>query len=204
MASLTKPTVLLGIGTATLLYGFVALIDGWLLVLVSRRMGVFFALGLEGMVGIAALILVANAVRGSLRAIRESSRPHVCNYSAFSGLIVYVAAGLLLLLPGFASDAVGLAALVPPVRWLLGRLIQRNLRDEIELAHEYVRLGPSDSEGASPIDEGGPESNSQPEKDSAAASTTSRSKTDAPSGPPLDTPRSQHTDATTSAPGRPT
>lgn len=54
-----------------------------------------------------------------------------------------VAGGVLLIVPGFITDAVGACLLLPPTRALMRRLLVRNLRSRLVLGVTRVRRAPS-------------------------------------------------------------
>ncbi len=102
-----------------LVAGFLAEIAS--LVVVGRWIGVVPVLLL--LIGGAAVgvTLIRTGGLSVAAAIRQPPRPEVPQSSrAFSGMF-RVFAGLLLIVPGFVSDAVGLCLLLPPVqRWIAG------------------------------------------------------------------------------------
>ncbi len=62
----------------------------------------------------------------------------------FEGLCLVIA-GALLLTPGFVTDAIGGALLLPPVRFWLYRIFGHVLRDNIHMSQTEVHRGPPGS-----------------------------------------------------------
>ncbi|MBT2367670.1 FxsA family protein [Streptomyces sp. ISL-10] len=109
----------------------------WLLTLVAREAGGFAVLGL----------LVGGAVLGAV-VIKRAGRRAFTNLTATlqqqpgaaaptgsgkgNGLLML--GGLLLMLPGLISDALGLLLLLPPVRTRLGRYAERSLESRMRAA----------------------------------------------------------------------
>ena len=99
-------------------------------VVVGGRIGAPATIGLTVLTAGAGLFVARLQGAGLLRRARDAfahDEPPVAE--AVEGLAL-AAAGLLLLAPGFASDAAGALLLVPPLRfaavcWLLGRLARR-------------------------------------------------------------------------------
>lgn len=99
-------------------------------VVVGGRIGAPATIGLTVLTAGAGLFVARLQGAGLLRRARDAfahDEPPVAE--AVEGLML-AAAGLLLLAPGFASDAAGALLLVPPLRfaavyWLLGRLARR-------------------------------------------------------------------------------
>lgn len=59
-------------------------------------------------------------------------------------------AGALLLTPGFLTDSIGFALLVPPIRRVLGRLVWRGLQNSRNVRFQFHGSGPFD-DGRGPI-----------------------------------------------------
>lgn len=99
-------------------------------VVVGGRIGAPATIGLTVLTAGAGLFVARLQGAGLLRRARDAfahDEPPVAE--AVEGLAL-AAAGLLLLAPGFASDAAGALLLIPPLRfaavyWLLGRLARR-------------------------------------------------------------------------------
>jgi UPF0716 protein FxsA len=99
-------------------------------VLVSAILGVIpaFALLLAG--SIAGALVLRRVGSGRLERLKVAAKKgDIPDIQASSGSLLGVLGGLLLLLPGFLTDILGILLLLPPVqRWIgrsLGRMIQR-------------------------------------------------------------------------------
>jgi UPF0716 protein FxsA len=94
-------------------------------VLVGRALGLWATLALTVLSALLGLLVVrAQGVGLARRALAELERGEPPVRELFDGLLL-AAAGALLLLPGFLSDAVGLLLLTPAVRAALLRLALR-------------------------------------------------------------------------------
>lgn len=96
-------------------------------VVVGRQIGVLPTLGLIIASGIAGTLLmrlqgfgVMTRIRGEVEAGRDPSR------NLAHGVMILLA-GLLLLIPGFVSDIIGLLLFVPPIRDLAWRFLARRI-----------------------------------------------------------------------------
>jgi UPF0716 protein FxsA len=69
-----------------------------------------------------------------------------------SGALI-VAAGILLFIPGFVSDAMGLLLLLPPVRSLVGAVVYKRIQARRQWQAQHVQSGYR-YQGAEPIDDG--------------------------------------------------
>jgi UPF0716 protein FxsA len=116
------------------------LADGWLLVRLARVGGVYFALALEGLVTVAAAIIIGSSVNSLIRKIREDARKGACDPRRYARLTAVVTAGVLLFIPGFVTDFVGLMIYLPPGRFIYAALFQRRNSSSVAKAYEYLTL----------------------------------------------------------------
>ncbi|MFJ6570188.1 FxsA family membrane protein [Streptomyces sp. NPDC091292] len=111
----------------------------WLLIVVAEAAGGFtvFLLLLAGVVGGAVVMKSAGrrAFRNLSEALQKAQRgenPETVARGEGNGLVML--AGLLLIIPGMISDAVGLVLLVPPVRKAIGRYSEKALEKRMRAA----------------------------------------------------------------------
>ncbi|TVR71780.1 MAG: FxsA family protein [Spirochaetaceae bacterium] len=123
-----------------LLLAIVVLADGWILVNVARRIGVYAALALEGAVALAAVIILGNSINHRIRVIREEARAGFFRPARYARLASVVTAAILLILPGFASDVLGLLIYYPPGRLLFSAFFLRRHRETLPVVYEYLKL----------------------------------------------------------------
>lgn len=98
----------------------------WVLIQVGSEIGALATIALLVLAALAGLALVRyEGAATLLRATQRLNRGELPTREMGEGLLIGVA-GLLLLLPGFISDAVALVLLVPLLRrWVLRRLTKR-------------------------------------------------------------------------------
>jgi UPF0716 protein FxsA len=103
-------------------------------VVVGRQIGVLPTLGLIIASGIAGTMLlrfqgfgVMTRIRGEIEAGRDPSR------NLAHGVMILLA-GILLLIPGFVSDIIGLLLFVPPIRDLAWRFLSRRINFSADFA----------------------------------------------------------------------
>ncbi|MQY11842.1 hypothetical protein SRB5_19610 [Streptomyces sp. RB5] len=106
-----------------------AVLEIWLLIQVGHWVG---ALGVFGLLVLGAIVggaVVKRAGRRAWRGLAASLQPSAApaEQTDGSGNAVTMLGGLLLMFPGFASDVLGLILLLPPVRSLVGRRMERAL-----------------------------------------------------------------------------
>ena len=116
--------VLLGIPVAEIFF----------IIRVARDLGIPETIGLLVAVSIAGAWLVRRSGLGVLRQIQERlARGEIPGKELVDGLLILVG-GLLMLTPGFLTDAVGLVLLVPPTRLALRALLVRRYSKRIRVA----------------------------------------------------------------------
>ncbi|MGV9315224.1 FxsA family membrane protein [Streptomyces sp. NPDC003691] len=112
----------------------------WLLVLVGGAIGALPVLALLIVQAIAGAAVVKQAGRNAFRNLTETlqrqQQPDAAGAAApdSSGNGFLMLGGVLIMVPGFASDVLGLALLVPPVRKWLSRRTQRSLERRMRAA----------------------------------------------------------------------
>ncbi len=121
------------------------LADGLLLVRLARIRGVYFALALEGLVTIAAAIVLGSTINNLIRKIRSDAQRGSCIPRRYAHLAAVVTAGVLLFIPGFITDLVGLAIYLPPGRFFFTAFFQRRNISSVAKAYEYLTLEISSS-----------------------------------------------------------
>lgn len=116
------------------------LADGYVLVVAASRYGVFMALGIVASVGLAGMVVTLLAVDATLEHLRDRIRRGQYPSHEYAALGSLVVAGLLLILPGLFTDALGVVLYTPPFRRVFGTLIVRPLRSRLKEAYEHLKL----------------------------------------------------------------
>ncbi len=138
---LVEPWILLRWAATALVIAAVGLGDGYALIIVARRAGVFGVLAAAGATGLLPLVLILTIYRAEVRAAREvidsGSYPKRC-FRRMGTLLV--ACGLFLM-PGFVSDVMGFALLIRPLGWPVGAALERSFRSRFVELYEHERAG---------------------------------------------------------------
>ncbi|MFF8847240.1 FxsA family membrane protein [Streptomyces sp. NPDC015127] len=110
----------------------------WLLTLVAEAAGGFAVLGLLVGAGVLGAMVIKRAGRRAFTNLTETLQQQpgaaVPTGSSGKGNGLLMLGGLLLMLPGLISDALGLLLLLPPVRSRLGRYTERSLERRMRAA----------------------------------------------------------------------
>jgi len=115
------------------------LIEIALFILVGGWIGVWPTLGLVALAGMAGILLLRGQGAGAMATMRQAGRPGADPAALLARGALRVLAGLLLIVPGFLTDAIALALLVPGVE----RLILRRLRARMPQGGATGRVQPA-------------------------------------------------------------
>lgn len=116
------------LGWLTAAFIAIPILEIWLLLAAGRALGAGWTIAAIVATGVAGAALARHQGFAAVDRVREALRTgRDVGPSVVAAALVLVAA-VLLLLPGFATDAVGFALLVPPVRGALARAIAARLR----------------------------------------------------------------------------
>ncbi len=114
--------------------------DAYVLILVSRFLGIYLLLAAEAATGLIAVIAILSSYRHTVTRVREAVRDDRYPDAEFRALSCLWVSAICLVLPGFVTDALGIAVLLPPVRWGVGFWIERAGRSGFEELYEYLKL----------------------------------------------------------------
>ena len=96
-------------------------------ILVGRRIGLFPTLSLVVFSAVAGVVLMRIQGFGVLARLRQSAQEGRAPGKELLDAAMILIAGILLLIPGFLTDIVGLALFLPPVRGFLWNRLMRNV-----------------------------------------------------------------------------
>lgn len=96
-------------------------------ILVGRRIGLFPTLSLVVFSAVAGIVLMRIQGFGVLARLRRSGQEGRAPGKELLDAAMILIAGILLLIPGFLTDIVGLALFLPPVRTFLWNRLMRNV-----------------------------------------------------------------------------
>jgi UPF0716 protein FxsA len=123
-----------------LLFMLIPIVEMWILIEVGGWIGALPTIGLVVLTATIGLSLLKQQGLSTLmRARRKMDEGAIPASELVSGVMIAVG-GALLLTPGFVTDALGFALLIPQTRqWLLFKLIDR-YRDKIVIEVEFHRV----------------------------------------------------------------
>lgn len=123
-----------------LLGSLLLLADGYVLILVSRKLGIYLLLAGVASTGLIALVFIMAAYRNELDAMRRQIARGVYPQRHFRRLLPMLSGAALLVVPGLITDGLGLLLLIRPFGWLLGAFVERRHRSRFHELYEYLRL----------------------------------------------------------------
>ena len=140
LALLVRPlgiSKLFGLGLG---YGLLMLLDGYLLLLTSRRVGTYLLIAATATTSLVGALGTFRAYTRELQTLYSKVRRGAYPKSEYVRMLSLLVAAGLLIVPGLATDAVGVVIAIRPFGWLVGVLLERTLRRELELLYEHLRL----------------------------------------------------------------
>lgn len=124
-----------------LLLSIPGIADGYVLLSLGEHYAKYAVLAAVAITGFLAVLFVLNSAAGTIATIRrriaDGEYPGR-EYAQLAGLLL---AGVLLLIPGFFTDAVGLLCYLPPLRRLVGMAITARHASFLREAYEYLKIG---------------------------------------------------------------
>jgi UPF0716 protein FxsA len=128
------------LGMAALAVGEIAA-----LIALSAVLGVPAALALMLVTSLIGMAVLRHPGRAWIKRLHEAlAKNGIAGLEAGGDAFLTVAAGFLLLLPGFITDAAGLLLLVPPVRRWIGGRFQRSMQTRPSGSPGVVELEPDE------------------------------------------------------------
>lgn len=140
LVALVEPPTILRFLSLSLVAALLMLADGYVLILLSRILGIYLLLALTASTGLLGLLAVAGSYRSEVRELYAAVSDGRYPARQFRRMIPILAGAVLLVVPGFVTDGVGVLLLIRPVGWLFGALVERRLRHRLQQLYEYVRL----------------------------------------------------------------
>lgn len=125
------------------LFIIIPILEMWLLITVGSRIGALPTIGLVFLTAIAGVALLRQQGLATLLRANQRMRGGEIPATEVGEGVFLAVGGALLLTPGFLTDGVGFACLIPAVRrWLLGRILK------------HVKVVPYGAGGRGPMDRG--------------------------------------------------
>jgi UPF0716 protein FxsA len=122
----------------------VGVVEISVIIQVGQWIGFLNTVGLLLLVSLVGAWLVKRQGLGVMARIREQrSAGRIPAVEAFDGALILVA-GVLLVIPGFVTDALGLLLLIPPVRAVARRFVSRRVLREVDMvrSRQWTRADP--------------------------------------------------------------
>ena len=114
--------------------------------------GLLPTLGLLVLGGVVGSVLMRREGARTMAAFSEALRTRRAPHQEIADGVLIAAAGLLIVLPGFVSDVVGLALLFPPARRLLSRRMARRAEERERAMVLNLRYGQHPMAGGVVVD----------------------------------------------------
>ncbi len=123
------------------------ILEIFVIIEVGGRIGALPTIGLLVLSAVVGVIVVKREGLGLLRRAQEQLRTGEDPAPEVLDRLLVIVAGILLVLPGFISDAVAVLLLVPPLRHVIGNDLSRRLRRRVDAMVTVTGVGPAAAGG---------------------------------------------------------
>lgn len=124
-----------------LFLSILGIVDGYVLLTLGEHFGKYFVLAATATTGLIALFFLLNSVSLVITRLRRNVAQGTYPKREYAHVAGLLGSGILLLLPGFFTDGLGLLLYLPPVRVLVGLGITSRYRSFLKEAYEYLKAG---------------------------------------------------------------
>ena len=126
---------------ALLFLSMLGIADGYVLLTLGEHYGKHLVLAATASTGLFALFFLLNSAGATLHRVRRDVASDIFPRREYARLAGLLTAGVLLLLPGFFTDAVGALVYLPPIRRLVGHALTAGHGAFLREAYEYLKSG---------------------------------------------------------------
>ena len=124
-----------------IIFMLVPIVEMWILIEVGGSIGALPTVALVVLTATLGLSLLKRQGLSTLMSARRKMDEGSIPASELVSGVMIAVGGALLLTPGFVTDAIGFALLIPQTRqWLLLKLVDRCYRDKITIEGEFRRV----------------------------------------------------------------
>jgi len=116
------------------------LVDGFALIYFARSLGTYLVLAVEASVSLVGCLIVLDSTRRLAYLIRQRIREGVYPLREYRDMAGCMFAGVLIVVPGFASSAIGAILFLPGVRRLVGTVLIARLESDLVQTYEHLKL----------------------------------------------------------------
>ena len=122
-----------------LLFTTIPLVEIWLLLEISKRLGVFDTIALVVITGFTGAWLARSQGLQIFRRIQsELQQGHMPSDALIEGLLLLIA-GIVLITPGLLTDCAGILLLIPPTRKILIKYVKTRFQQQYHIQNIYYK-----------------------------------------------------------------
>jgi len=123
-----------------LLYSLLPLAEIFLLIYLGGRIGNYLILALAALTGLLGMLVALREFQKNLAALKSKIREGAYPGREFVNLTGILIGGLLLLTPGFITDACGFLLFLPVIRNAAGGAVVARMQTRLKDLYEYLKL----------------------------------------------------------------
>jgi UPF0716 protein FxsA len=123
-----------------LLYSLLPLAEIFLLIYLGGRIGNYLTLALAALTGLLGMVVALREFQKNLASLKSKIRQGAYPGREFVNLTGILFGGLLLLTPGFITDAFGFLLFLPVIRNAVGGALVSRMQTRLKDLYEYLKL----------------------------------------------------------------
>ena len=123
-----------------LFLSLVPLGEVYLFIYLTGKIGTYLLLGTASVTALFGMLLVVRGYREIVDSIMDHVREGNFPEREFSALAGLFFAGILMIIPGFITDAVGLILFMPSLRIPVGRRLLAGMKERMKEVYEYLKM----------------------------------------------------------------
>jgi len=123
-----------------LFYSLIPLVEIFLILHVSGIIGNYLVIALTAAASLLGILIAFSQIEGLVKQVKKRLKNGEYPGKEFIGIAGVVAGGLLMITPGFITDAIGLFLFIPIVRNGVGKIITSKMDNQLKDIYEYLKL----------------------------------------------------------------
>ena len=123
-----------------LFYSLFLLADGFILLYLAPLLGIYATLAIAASTGLIGLVVTVNMIHGKISIMRAKIKEGIYPQQEFDSIAGLILSGILLIVPGFFTNALGIILFLPFIRNFMGHRITKALDSRLKQAYEYMKI----------------------------------------------------------------
>ena len=123
-----------------LFYSLIPLVEIFLILYVSGIFGNYLVIAITAAAALLGILIAFGQIDNLIRQVKKRLKNDEYPGKEFVGIAGVVAGALLMITPGFITDAIGLFLFIPVFRNSVGRFLTSKMENQLKDIYEYLKL----------------------------------------------------------------